>query len=151
LRRAAIEGGDPELVDALDARLRLVTPEAIAVPSDDCSVRLLADSMAKLTQEGVWSASYLDHVLGYLTWNHPSAGTETLIKRMLELESDNSAVMKRLGELYKRQGRLEEAADAYRQAIAADPSDVGAQLELASVLEKQSRTERDLTLTRDAL
>lgn len=89
-----------------------------------------------------------------LAYDHSQAGhpelAEAIYRRVLAVEP-NAHVAYNLGTVLTRQGKFEEAIDAYRQAIALKPDFVEAYNNLAMTLHQEERFDESVDCCRAAL
>ena len=152
---------DPgETVNAFDSRQNIARAMAALLPSPT------GVSAATTTTDGAARLRSLGYVSGHMeapspsgadpkdkiaVWNaieigidalaHDRAAARAAFARALQLDPDNALVLKYQGDVSFREGRLDEAADGYRRAIAGGFRHPDAFINLASIAERQGRDE----------
>jgi tetratricopeptide (TPR) repeat protein len=123
--RALEETGEDRQAAAIYGELRYLELEAGGEPPAH-----LGELMMRLDRYGVWSPERMVDVVSYLVWREGDPQAEDLLSYLAETYPDDARWPLYRGDLFRLQGRGEQAEASYREALAVDPQCAQALLRL---------------------
>lgn len=117
--------------------------ESVTPPSEQRLAEYLAQAMMGLVEDGTWTRETLLSVVAYQVWRFAEGaagdGTEQVLQALVQRWPGDTALCSDLGELYLRQGKLDQAEAAYRRVLALQPGNTQALFRLGVVSEQRGR------------